>query len=89
MKRTNEVSLSDTSMHDMNTALSELFSELDVLDELRTGVAKQEQKLRMTRSKSVISHTVVSVEYVAGKIKKLATFKRNKKASLTSMFQIH
>lgn len=89
MENTNKVSRSDTGMHDMNEALAEFFTELDVLDELKSGVAQKERAKRISKSNRVIINTAMRLELAAGKLKKLATYKRRKKASFTSMFQIH
>lgn len=86
MENTNKVSRSDTGMHDMNEALAEFFTELD---ELKSGVAQKERAKRISKSNRVIINTAMRLELAACKLKKLATYKRRKKASFTSMFQIH
>lgn len=88
MRLANEVSLSDTSVYDMNGVLSELFGEIDTLEELRLGEVKQEQQKHVTKANNVVIHAVMSAEYVINNVRKLTTSKRSK-PSLNSMFQIY
>lgn len=86
MKKTNSVPYSEIGMYDMSAALAELYSEIDMLDELKAKGVQKENIERMSKSKGVATQVFNGFDYAFGTIIKIKRFKGR---NAISMFQIH